>query len=254
METSRHGTRIFRHGSPSWGDAPIETRESTKSTMDDALDLARAGCPTGTVVVAGFQEKGRGRVPGRSWLSPPWESLLATIVIRGRDLPCPLGELPLRAGIAFARAVEEAAGITVHIKWPNDLVVDGRKLAGVLCEAHGDIVLAAIGVNCLQRSFPPEIEGTACSLLLLTGRRIAPLSLVPGIRKRLEAGLASTGWREELERRLWGMGTRVRVDLLGSGRSIEGVLRGVDESGRLLVARDDGGVEAVSQGELSAGR
>ncbi|HEY9593162.1 MAG TPA: biotin--[acetyl-CoA-carboxylase] ligase [Spirochaetia bacterium] len=232
----------------------METRETTTSTMDDALSLARAGCPTGTAVVAGDQEKGRGRVPGRSWLSPPWESLLATLVIHLRDMPCPLGELPLRAGVAFARAVERAAGITVGIKWPNDLVVEGRKLAGVLCEAHGDIVLAAVGVNCLQAFFPPEIEPTACSLLQLTGRRIAPLSLLPVIRRSLEEELASTRWRAELDRRLWGRGMSVRVDLLGSGLFAEGVVRGVDESGMLLLEKEDGRIERIAQGEISAGR
>jgi BirA family transcriptional regulator, biotin operon repressor / biotin---[acetyl-CoA-carboxylase] ligase len=235
-------------------ESPVVTLERTGSTMDDAMELARQGCPTGTVVVAGYQDKGRGRVPGRVWLSPPWESLLATVVIRIRDMACPLHELPLRAGTGVARAVEETAGIRVGIKWPNDLVVDGRKLAGLLCEARGEVALVGLGVNCLQRSFPPEISDAACSLLQLTGRGIAPLSLLLGVRQGLRDCLDGTQWRQNLDGRLAGRGSRVTVDLLGSGRVQEGVIRGIDDAGRLLLETDDNGIVSVAQGEISAGR
>ena len=130
-----------------WGGAPIWVRERTSSTMEDARELARAGCPSGTVVVAGFQEKGRGRVPGRVWISAPGESLLATVVVNLADTAFPLRQLPLRAGVAAALAVEETTGIAPRIKWPNDLMWNGKKLAGLLCEASGGTGLIGIGMN-----------------------------------------------------------------------------------------------------------
>jgi BirA family transcriptional regulator, biotin operon repressor / biotin---[acetyl-CoA-carboxylase] ligase len=100
-----------------WPGAVLEVLESTDSTMEDALALARKGAPSGSAVMAGYQAKGRGRVPGRTWVSQPWESLLVTIVLWKKDVTFPLAELPLRAGVAAALAVEEAAGIAVKIKW-----------------------------------------------------------------------------------------------------------------------------------------
>jgi BirA family biotin operon repressor/biotin-[acetyl-CoA-carboxylase] ligase len=218
--------------------------------MDDALALAREGCPNGTVVAAGFQDKGRGRVPGRTWISPAGESLLATVVLRVGGMGFPLSELPLRAGVAAARAVEEAAGIRVGIKWPNDLMVDVRKCAGLLCETHGDAALVGIGVNCTQTSFPEEIARSACSLLQASGRAIPVLTLLAGFLIRLKEQIERDEWREEMLARLYRRGERVRVSLLGSGRTVEGIARDVDEQGRLVLQLSDGRLEPISQGEL----
>ncbi len=225
-------------------------KERTSSTMDDARELARAGCPTGTVVVAGYQEKGRGRVPGRVWISPPGQSLLATVVLRVNDLGFPLSELALRCGVAVARAVEETSGIEVEIKWPNDVMAGGKKVAGLLCEAAGDLAFVGIGVNCTQASFPPEISSAACSLLQAGGRPVSLPSLLSAILSRLKEGGSREGWRDELRGRLHRRGELVRVDLLGSGRILEGVLRDVDEQGRLLLRLSGGGETAIAQGEL----
>jgi BirA family biotin operon repressor/biotin-[acetyl-CoA-carboxylase] ligase len=194
METS------LRIATP-WEGAPVYLKERTHSTMDDALALARAGSPAGTTVVAGYQERGRGRAPGRVWLSGAWESLLATVVLRRADSPPP-SQLPLRAGLAASLAVEEAAGITVAIKRPNDILWEGRKLAGILCESRGDILLVGIGVNCLQLSFPPEIAQSACSLRQACGRDISPLELLPLVLARLKASLEDALWREKVSERL----------------------------------------------------
>jgi BirA family biotin operon repressor/biotin-[acetyl-CoA-carboxylase] ligase len=239
-----------------WPGALVHVRERTLSTMDDALALARDGCPTGTVVIARFQERGRGRVPGRTWLSPPGQSLLATLVLGIRDLGYPLEQLPLRAGIAVALALEDATGISVGIKWPNDVVAgadtpfEGRKLAGLLCEAHGDAALVGFGVNCTQDSFPPEIERTACSILQVSGRTIPLQDLCASILGRLKNAGDLAAWQELLRGRLYRRGQAVRVDLLGSGKVVEGVLRDVDDKGRLVIELSDGRLQAVAQGEL----
>ena len=194
METS------LRIATP-WEGAPVYLKERTGSTMDDALALARAGSPAGTTVVAGLQERGRGRAPGRLWVSGAWESLLATVILRRVDAPPP-SEMPLRAGLAASLAIEEAAGITVAIKRPNDILWEGRKLAGVLCESRGDILLVGIGVNCRQLAFPPEIAQSACSLRQACGRDISPLALLPLVLARLKASLEDGLWRGKVDERL----------------------------------------------------
>jgi len=233
-----------------WGGAPIRVRERTLSTMEDARELAQAGCPSGTVVVAGFQERGRGRVPGRVWSSRPGESLLATVVVNLADAVFPLPQLPLRAGVAAALAVEESARIAPRIKWPNDLMCDGKKLAGLLCEASGRIGLVGIGVNLLQTAFPPALAGSACSVLQASGRAVAPLALLAVFLTRLRDVLTDAAWREKLQARLYARGRQVSVDLLGSERQVSGILSGVDEQGRLVLLVGNGGLRRIEQGEL----
>jgi BirA family transcriptional regulator, biotin operon repressor / biotin---[acetyl-CoA-carboxylase] ligase len=236
-----------------WPGAVVVRKETTLSTMDDAMDLALAGCASGSVVCAGFQTSGRGRVPGRKWISAPGESLLATVVVLKRDFPGPIHELPLRAGVAVARAVEDAAGVSLRIKWPNDLMAEDRKLAGLLCEARGDILLVGIGVNLLQASFPPEIENTACSLRQWTGQAVEASRLLSLVLARLRESLQDDEWRALLLERLYRKGEGVRVELLGSQSIVEGTIDGVDERGRLVLRTGDGARVLIEQGEIARG-
>jgi BirA family biotin operon repressor/biotin-[acetyl-CoA-carboxylase] ligase len=261
METSRSG---FDPAGPArwvtpWPGASIFLKGSTSSTMSDALALARNGCPVGTVAAALFQERGRGRVPGRTWQAPAGSSLLATVVLRVSELGCPIEELPLRAGVATAVGIEEVAGVSVRIKWPNDLMwappaAPARKLAGLLCEAHGDAALVGIGVNCTQESFPADLQLSACSLLQACGRRLDPANVLSAVLGRLKSSLGASSWREELRSRLYRRGEAVRVELLGREEAVEGRLVDVDERGRLLLQLADGSRRAVSQGELRSSR
>ena len=225
--------------------------------MDDAGEMARAGCPAGTVAAAGHQEKGRGRVPGRTWISPPGQSLLATVVLRVPEMGFPLEELPLRAGVAAALGIEDAAGISVQIKWPNDVMSpDGgpsanRKLAGLLCEARRDAAFVGMGVNCSQASFPDEIAGTACSLVQCCGRIIPPPVVLSAILARLKRAAGRGEWQEQMRLRLYNRGRVVRVDLLGTGRFVEGKLRDIDNRGRLVLELSDGRLESLAHGELT---
>ena len=196
-----------------WTGAPVFVRERTSSTMDDARELALGGCPEGTVVVAGFQEKGRGRAPGRSWHSPPWESLMATVVLDARALAFPVTHLPLRAAVGICRAIEEH-GVRPSIKWPNDLLVNGAKVAGILCETCGSAALVGFGVNCTQRSFPPDLASGASSILLASGREASPLSLLPRVLVRMKEALGDDRWREKLVERLASPEDLERVELL----------------------------------------
>jgi BirA family transcriptional regulator, biotin operon repressor / biotin---[acetyl-CoA-carboxylase] ligase len=250
-EVNLNADRVPPPISSPWPGAEVKVVERTGSTMDDCFELGHRGMPSGTAIVAGFQERGRGRAPGRRWLSPPWESLLVTVLLRGAELGFPPSELPLRVGLAVSRAVGDATAAHPAIRWPNDVLLGGRKVAGILCEARGGTLAAGIGINCLQRSFPPEIAETAGSLLLASGREVRPLELCPVVLRRLREALADSDWRAEVQRRLAGIGARVRVAPVGSGAALEGTMLGLDADGALLLRDDAGVVRRAAQGELS---
>jgi len=244
METS------LRVANP-WEGSPVFVRERVSSTMDEARALAVRGCASGTVVVAGFQEKGRGRAPGRSWYSAPWESLLATLVLDSRGFSFPLAQLPLRSALAACRAVEQLVGGSLQIKWPNDLVHRGRKLAGILCETCGGAVLVGFGVNCTQLRFPEELSGRVCSILQASGREIPPLALLPAVLENMKAVIDSSSWRDDVRSRLASRGSAVRVSRVQDETVVEGILRDVDDEGRLVLEDERGALVTLSQGEVT---
>lgn len=213
----------------------------TPSTNDRARELAAAGAPHGMLVTAGVQTAGRGR-QGRSWAGPPGRSLLLSLVLRRHD---PL--LPLRAGLAVA----DLAGDAARVKWPNDVLLDGRKLAGILVEARpqdGWAVLG-IGVNVAVdvAALPPELRDRAATLgrapddleatlAELLGHLEARLAQAPG------DALAALRARDALRDRpvSWAGGS-------GTGA-------GIDDAGALLVRRDDGTLTTLAAGEVHLGQ
>ena len=235
-----------------WTGAPVLFRARTRSTMEDALRLHEQGCPHGTVVVAGFQELGRGRLPERRWESEPGANLLFTLLL-SRPLPVPALRLPVLAGLALSLALERRFGLATEVKWPNDLLHRRRKLAGVLCEARSlsgrdPVLLVGIGINANQRDFAPALSGQACSLAQLLGRRVELPDLLEHLLAALFAALQDAEWRSRLEGRLCGLGevvTVIQPPLAG----LSGVLRGVAEDGALLLEQD-GKLKPVYSGEL----
>jgi BirA family transcriptional regulator, biotin operon repressor / biotin---[acetyl-CoA-carboxylase] ligase len=212
----------------------------TDSTNERARELAAAGAPHGTLVTAAEQTAGRGR-QGRTWTAPPGRALLMSLVLRLDDPTL----VPLAAGVAVA----EAAGDAARIKWPNDVLVDGRKVAGILVEGRprdGWAVLG-IGVNVAidPGDFPPDLRETAGTL----GRDPAEVeAALADVLAALERWLAAdqatvlAAWRERdaLE------GRRVSWDE-GTGKAV-----GIDDQGRLLVGTSSGTV-ALSAGEVHIG-
>lgn len=156
-----------------WGVPRLEIYDVVGSTNDVARGLAEEGAPGGTTVIADHQTRGRGQ-RGREWHAPPAVGLLLSMVLRpGRSHEEPvIGAVPLRVGLAVARALERVAPIRVQLKWPNDLLVDGRKLGGILCEGSlaGDrfALVVGIGINLGQREgdFPHGLEFPATSLAM----------------------------------------------------------------------------------------
>ena len=214
---------------------------TTTSTNDRARALAAAGAPHGTLVTAGEQTAGRGR-QGRTWSAPPGSTLLLSLVLRD-----PPELLPLAAALAVA----EVAGDEAQIKWPNDVLLGGRKIAGILAEGRpqdGWAVLG-IGLNVALRveDLPPELHGTAGTLGLEPG------DLEPALQRLLGA----------LERTLGLGGARLleayRARDALRGREVSwaggrGRAAGIDGEGRLVVELSGGGRTALSAGEVHLGR
>lgn len=172
----------------------LHHRAETVSTNQDA----RAGAP-GDVFTADFQTAGRGRLDHR-WLSPPRTNLMmSTVLSVGGQAPETVATLPLVAGLAVVRAARRllAGRAMPLLKWPNDVLVDGRKLAGILCERTGDAVIVGIGVNVGETAFPAELASRATSLALLLAPEAPPA--VVAVRDLVLAELAAlyARWRAD---------------------------------------------------------
>ena len=219
--------------------------------MIEARELANSGAPHGSVVYTSYQKSGRGRFPERRWLSKPGESVLATVLLRIDMLPLPAGTLPLVAGLAVVDFLRHRHGIRAQIKWPNDVLVGGQKISGILCMAGHNHVLVGIGINCNQRQFSGMDNLSATSIRLQLGVKVrmnAELQeLLPFFKTRLE----KQNWREDLFRNL-AMKNRLVTANLGRGESIvTGRIVGLGENGELLLQVHDGENEfAITSGEL----
>jgi BirA family biotin operon repressor/biotin-[acetyl-CoA-carboxylase] ligase len=212
----------------------------TESTNTVARELAGRGAPHGTLVTAGEQTAGRGR-QGRAWSAPPGESLLCSWVIRD---PGPL--LSLAAGVAVA----ELAGDRARVKWPNDVLIDGRKLSGILVEGrpqeHWAVLGIGINVALRPEQLPEELRDRAATL----GLTPADLELtLARLRDGLSCWLTATD-TEVLQ------AVRARDALHGGPVRWEGgsgTGAGIDDHGRLLVALPDGSSVALDAGEVHLG-
>jgi BirA family biotin operon repressor/biotin-[acetyl-CoA-carboxylase] ligase len=145
----------------------VRVVEETGSTNADLLARARSGAGEGLVLVAEAQTSGRGRM-GRRWISPPRRALTFSVLLRPAVPAGLLGWAPLLAGVAVASALQQTAGVDARLKWPNDVLVDGAKIAGILAERWGDAVVIGAGINVLQERGELPVP-TATSLLVAQG-------------------------------------------------------------------------------------
>jgi BirA family biotin operon repressor/biotin-[acetyl-CoA-carboxylase] ligase len=208
------------------------------STNRHALDAARAGAPDGLVVVADEQTAGRGRL-GRTWEAPPGSSLLVSVLVRGVDDP---NRTVMAAGVALVGAVEHVAGIAPALKWPNDVVVDDHKLAGMLAEADGDALVVGAGCNVNWESFPAELVATATACNVEAGHPVDRDALLDAFLDGFAHALAAgDGVTDSYRALLATIGRSVRVEHVG-GDVLLGTAVDVTKSGALVV-RDDSGAE-----------
>jgi len=237
----------------------IRHYKTVGSTNDVALELAAAGVPEGVVVYADAQERGRGRI-GRSWNSGLGKGLYLSVILRPRIPVAALGLLSLAAGVAVREAILESFGLEGMVKWPNDLLVEGKKIAGVLIESRaGDggqrYVVLGIGINTNweEKDLEGEFRVLPTSLSLQTGEHIDIETFFPRLLcildryyqeicaaqgERLLANIVSC-----LDRK----GKQVTLSL--PDRSVEGIIEGIDSQGG-LVLNSSSGVETFFSGEL----
>lgn len=256
-----------------WRD--VRVAGQTGSTNADLLAAAAGGAPEGSVLAAEAQTAGRGRM-GRRWVAPPGAALTFSVLLRPAVPPARLGWVPLLAGVAAAAALRSETGVDARLKWPNDVLVRGRKLAGVLSEQRAGAVVVGIGVNVSQRAAELPAPGATSLLLELAGAEDRPSATPPGAaergglpgrerlliavlgelaRWRLAWGSAAArgdpdacGLRDAYRRLCATLGREVRAELPGA-RAVTGTAADVDAGGRLVVRARSGSV-AVSAGDV----
>ena len=247
-----------------WLGREIEVHESLDSTNLRAEQRARDGAPQGTIVLADRQTAGRGRL-GRSFFSPGQRSLYLSVVLRPTCAPDDLHRAVFAAAVAVAETARShlPASVPVEIKWPNDVLLAGRKTSGINLPAHiegGRVHWAILGigvnVNTLVGEFPAELRELATSLRIAGGTRLDRVEVAGQLLERLERqldllaagrfGEVLEGWRNYFRMR----GSRVRVGGPGTAREIEGTVSGVDESGALLLDTS-AGPERILAGDVT---
>jgi BirA family transcriptional regulator, biotin operon repressor / biotin---[acetyl-CoA-carboxylase] ligase len=226
-----------------FSDRRIEWYASLGSTMTRAAELARQGCAAGTVVGADEQTAGIGR-QGHRWHSETETGLYVSIVLR---LPMHAGDLPLlmlMLGLAAQEAIVEASGLAADLRWPNDVLIRGKKCAGILAQLEGEAIIAGIGINVGHTSFPAEIAALATSLAI-EGARVKREDLLAALLDAIDqhSNILGEQGAEAILRMFtrassYAEGRRVRVDK--DGATIEGITCGLDESGFLVVREDNG--------------
>lgn len=227
--------------------------EDVGSTNDAAASLADEGAPEGCVVAANAQSSGRGRL-GRSWASPPGAGLYVSAILRPSREALPL--VTIAAGVAVAEGVQAASGLNPCVKWPNDVYIGVRKLAGILAEggtspAGADHVVLGFGINLRPAAFPPDVAARATSIESELGRGVDRglvlaecLAALANRYRALESGASEaviTAWRARAAEHL---GKSVEWDA-GRG-ALRGTAHDIDARGALLVRVDDEIVRVIS--------
>ena len=239
----------------------IRVFQETTSTNDVVEKLARDGVKEGVVVFAESQTQGRGRL-GRKWISPAKKGLWFSVLLRPRLRPVEATQLTVATATALARAIQAQTRLAPEIKWPNDLLLDGRKVAGILTEMSAELdrvnyVIVGVGVDVNQTAsdFPAEVRKLATSLKLQCGHPVHRADLATAVLQELDHDYARicagdfAGLADEWESHCTTIGRNVTV-LVGE-RRIQGRAESLDDAGALLVRTEHGRIERVIGGDVT---
>ena len=247
METQWVGQRVYFY-------------EEIDSTNTQAKRLAEEDAPSGTLVVSDCQVKGKGR-RGRVWTSPKGEAIYMTILLRPQIRPDRASMVTLEMGLSAVQAIRNVLGLETSIKWPNDVVLNRKKLVGILTEMSAQMdyieyLVIGTGINANMTAFSEELKDKATSLRMEMGRPVNRAALIAESMKCFEKNYEIfektqdlSGLMEDYQAVLANLNQPVRV--LEPGHEYSGIARGINEKGELLVEREDGTVTAVYSGEVS---
>lgn len=233
----------------------VHYREEAVSTMEEAMRIGPES-PDGTVVVAETQSKGRGRL-GRSWVSPKYKGIYVSLILKPDILPSQAPVLALLAAVGICEGIAEAAGIQAGIKWPNDIILDGKKLCGILTELHAEldsVLFVVIGFGINVNNSGHELAEGAISLKQKTGETVNRVELLKAVLRRIEHDyrvFRSSGPASALER--WKglsvtLGRRVKVEC--HREHFEGEAVDIDADGGLMVRGDTGIIRKFTAGDI----
>jgi len=239
----------------------IRVFEATNSTNDVAEKLARDGVREGVVVFAESQTRGRGRL-GRTWLSPARKGLWFSVLLRPDLRPQEATQLTVASATALARAIRRQTNLTPEIKWPNDILLGGKKVAGILTELSAEldhvkylIIGIGVDVNLTNTDLPPELRKLATSLRIESGQPVLRPELAAAILQELDADYARVragqfeALADEWEAQCTTIGREVTIRI--GDRTLRGIAEALDSEGALLLRTQHGRLERIIGGDVT---
>lgn len=243
-----------------WAGKNVIYYDEIDSTNNRAKEYGEKGSPHGMLFVADKQVAGKGR-RGRSWESPAGSSIYMTILLHPEILPTKAPQLTLVMAMAVADGIQKMTGLETKIKWPNDIVVNGKKICGILTEMSTEIdyinyVVIGVGVNVNQETFPAEIQSTATSLKIELGETVRRSGLIAAVMASFEQYYEVfmktedlSGLRNRYNSMLVNLDQEVKV--LEPGHEYEAHALGINRTGELIVRTPDGEEKEIYAGEVS---
>jgi BirA family biotin operon repressor/biotin-[acetyl-CoA-carboxylase] ligase len=244
-----------------WGKEYLYTFDEVDSTNELAKSYALAGKPEGTVVIAEKQLQGKGRL-GRTWVSPKGLGIWVSVVIRPDILPMKSPQITFVLAVGMVRAILKDLGLKAQIKWPNDILINGKKVAGILMELSAEIervnyIVFGIGLNVNQKTedFPEEIRNNAISLRIALGQKVARVKVLKAMLEELERSYSEylqQGFDYILEE--WKANSNTlgkEVQILMDGTKLEGRAIDVDQEGFLIVQDKNNNLHRIIAGDVS---
>ncbi|MCL2792184.1 MAG: biotin--[acetyl-CoA-carboxylase] ligase [Spirochaetaceae bacterium] len=234
--------------------AEIYYKEITSSTMDDVRELIPQNPPSGTLVLASLQTEGKGRLKGRKWVSAKGESLMFTILIKDNDVSFALSLFPLFIGYCISELLKKEFGLENAIKWPNDVLINGKKISGILCENSHGYVLCGIGINCNQKNMKEISEEKGISIYELTEIKSNINDILLKLLDFMKNNWNNQSWKDVVSGRLYNKGKKVVFynPYFEKESPITGIIEGIGEEGELIMTEEiSGQTKKYYSGEIS---
>ena len=229
------------------------------STNQEAKKFARAGAEEGTLVIADKQTAGKGRL-GRSWESPSGTGIWMSLILRPHLLPKDASQITLIVGLSLCEAIEEVTGLSTQIKWPNDIIINKKKVCGILTEMSAEMegikyIIPGIGINVNMKAFPENLPH-ATSLAIEGGKEYSRKAIITNFLEKFEVDYeqykkdAHLGkFKERYEKKCINLHQKVKI--LGGNQEIIAEALGITHTGALRIRHEDGTEEEVFSGEVS---